>query len=132
MMDNKIKRLGDAELEIMLVIWGAKEPVTSNYVQKHLNGRRNWALSTLMTTLARLADKGFVSCDRSTRTNYYSAIISEEDYKAREGSSFLQRLYGNSLQNFVTSLYDSKKINDSDLTELRKVIDDIERRDSNA
>lgn len=131
-MDNKIKRLGDAELEIMLVIWDAGGPVTSSYVLEHLRGRRNWALSTLMTALARLADKGFVSCDRSTRTNYYSTIISEEDYKAREGSSFLEKLYGNSLRNFVTSLYDSKKINDTDLTELRKVIDDIERRDGNA
>ena len=125
-MNDKIKRLGDAELEIMLVIWDTSEPVTSNYILKRLHGRRNWALSTLMTTLARLANKGFVYCDRSTRTNYYSALISAQDYKAKESRSFLERLYGNSFQNLVTSLYDSNTINDEDLSDLRKLIDKIE------
>jgi BlaI family penicillinase repressor len=131
-VNDKIKRLGDAELEIMLVIWDTSEPVTSNYILEHLQGRRNWALSTLMTTLARLADKGFVYCDRSTRTNYYSALISAQDYKAKESRSFLERLYGNSLQNLVTSLYDSNTISDDDLSNLRKLIEEIEGRNNRA
>ncbi|NLT57933.1 MAG: BlaI/MecI/CopY family transcriptional regulator [Clostridiales bacterium] len=121
-MDKKIRRLGDAELEIMLVIWDAKAPVTSGYVLERLHNR-HWKLSTLMTVLARLVDKGFVCCDRSTRTNYYSALIEEQAYKAKEGSSFLEKLYGNSLQNLVTSLYDGKAIDDVDLSELRRMID---------
>jgi BlaI family penicillinase repressor len=130
-MKEKIKRLGDAELEIMMVLWNSSEPVTSNYILEQLRGRRNWVLSTLMTTLARLSDKGFVYCDRSTRTNYYSALISAREYKAKESRSFLERLYGNSLQNFVASLYESNTIDEDDLSELRKLIDDIERRNKN-
>jgi predicted transcriptional regulator len=90
-----------------------------------LKKRRKWTLPAVMTALARLCDKGFVHCDRTTRTNYYSALISEKDYKASEGSSFLEKLYGNSLQNLVTSLYDSKAIDGKDLSELRKMIDGI-------
>ena len=131
-MDEKIKRLGDAELEIMLVVWESKESVTSNYVLERLHNRRGWKLSTLMTILARLAEKGFIHCDRSTRTNYYSALISERDYKAKEGSSFLEKLYGNSLRNLVTSLYDSNAINDMDLSELRKMIDELGGKKDNA
>jgi len=131
-VEEKIKRLGDAELEIMLVIWDVKEPVTSNYVLEKLHNRRNWKLSTLMTILARLAEKGFVYCDRSTRTNYYSALISEKDYKAKESSSFLEKLYGNSLQNLVTTLYDSNAIDDTDLSELRKMIDELGGKKDNA
>ncbi len=127
-MNEKIKRLGDAELEIMLVVWDALEPVTSNYILERLHGRRNWALSTLMTTLARLSDKGFIYCDRSTRTNYYSALISAQEYRAKESRSFLERLYNNSVQNLVTSLYNSNTINDDDLSELRKLIEEIEGR----
>lgn len=131
-MENNIKRLGDAELEIMLVIWDTSESVTSNYILERLHARRNWALSTLMTTLERLAKKGFVYCDRSTRTNYYSALISAQDYKAKESRSFLERLYGNSLQNLVTNLYDSNTISDEDLSDLRKLIEKIERRNNHA
>lgn len=122
-----MKKLGDAELEIMLILWDAIEPVTSSYVLERLKGKRNWALSTLMTILARLVDKDFVYCDRSTRTNYYSALIAEKDYKASESSSFLKRLYNNSIQNFVTSLYDSNTITDDDLISLRDMIDKLER-----
>lgn len=131
-MEKKIKRLGDAELEIMLIVWEADEPVTSKYVLERLHNRRNWKLSTLMTILSRLAEKGFIYCDRSTRTNYYSALISEKEYKAKEGSSFLEKLYGNSLQNLVTSLYDSNAINDTDLSELRKMIDELGGKKDNA
>ncbi len=131
-MNDKIKKLGDAELEIMLILWDAEKPVTSSYVLEHIRGKRSWALSTLMTILARLADKGFVFCDRTTRTNYYSALISEKDYKAKESRSFLERLYGNSIQNFVASLYDSKAINKDDLADLKKMIDDIDRRQGDA
>ena len=55
------KKLGEAELEIMQVIWDAETAVSSNYILKKLQGLRKWQLSTLMTSLTRLADKGFVS-----------------------------------------------------------------------
>jgi predicted transcriptional regulator len=67
-MENKIRRLGDGELEIMMAIWEAGEPVTASCILEQLRGKRKWALSTLMTILARLCDKGFVSCDRSRAT----------------------------------------------------------------
>lgn len=129
---EKRKRLGDAELEIMMVLWDTEEAVTSGYILEHLRGRRNWALSTLMTTLARLAEKGFVHCDRSTRTNFYSPLISARDYRAGESRSFLEKLYGNSLPGLVASLYDSRAISDRDLDELRAFLDQLEKGDHNA
>lgn len=124
-MADTIKRLGDAELEIMMVLWEAENPVTASYILEHIKDKRNWALSTLMTILARLGDKGFVYCDRSTRTNYYTAQIREREYKAKESSSFLEKVFGNSVQSLVVSLYDSKAINREDLNALRDMIDRI-------
>ena len=54
-MGNIRKKLGEAELEIMQVVWDSERPVTSNYILKELQGRRKWQLSTLMTSLSRLA-----------------------------------------------------------------------------
>lgn len=62
------KRLGEAELEIMQILWSAQAPLTARQILQQLGDRRTWALSTLMTALARLGEKGFVRCDRSTRT----------------------------------------------------------------
>ena len=125
-MKNAVKNLGEAELEIMQVIWNSESPVTSTYILNELQEKRKWQLSTLMTSLARLADKGYVSCDRSTGTNLYSFLVSENDYKVREGKHFLERLYDNSIQNMVATLYSNQVIKKSDLEELRKLLDEWE------
>ena len=120
------KKLGEAELEIMQVIWNSEIPVTSNYILKQLQGRRKWQLSTLMTSLSRLIDKGFLSCDRSTGSNLYSWVIPENEYKMRASRHFLEKLYNNSIQNMIASLYSSKAIKSSDVEELREFLDKLE------
>ncbi len=127
-MSNIIKKLGEAEVEIMQVLWDSAPPVTSNYILKELQGRRRWQLSTLMTSLSRLEHKGFISCNRSTGTNLYSAVITESDYKTKAGKHFLEQLYNNSIQNMVASLYNSKAIKESDLAELRSYLDTLESK----
>lgn len=117
-----MKRLGDAELEIMQVIWAAGEPVTSSQIQQRLAGRRGWALSTLMTTLTRLGSKGFVACDRSTRTNYYTALIAQADYKAAESRALLHRLHAGSLRSLAASLCGDESLSAGEAEELRALL----------
>lgn len=129
-MNTFYKKLGEAELEIMQVIWDSASPVTSNYILKQLQGRRKWQLSTLMTSLTRLSDKGFVSCDRSTGSNLYSFLISESEYKTGASTRFLEKLYNNSIQNMVATLYSNKAIKESDVEELRDFLDRIQEEHS--
>ena len=84
-MPNRKTHLGEAELEIMQILWSARQPQTAREILAQLQGKRPWALSTLMTALARLGEKGFVSCDRSTRTNLYTPKVSARDYQAQAG-----------------------------------------------
>lgn len=125
-MNNNIKKLGEAELEIMQVIWNSKNPVTSNYILNELKEHRKWQLSTLMTSLKRLSDKGFASCDRSTGNNLYTFLISENEYKTNESKNFLKKLYNNSIQNMVATLYNNKAVKSSDIKELRDFLDKLE------
>lgn len=120
-----MKNLGEAELEIMQVIWDNGSSVTSNYILRKLEGKRKWSLSTLMTSLARLSAKGFVECDRTTGTNLYSYIISENEYKTNAGTGFLKSLYNNSICNMVASLYNDQKLSDDDISELRNYLDEL-------
>ena len=129
-MAEPTKKLGEAELEIMQVIWNSESPVTSNYILKQLQGRRKWQLSTLMTSLSRLIDKGFLSCDRSTGSNLYSWVIPENEYKTGASRHFLEKLYNNSIQNMIASLYSSKAIKSSDVEELRDFLDKLEAEHS--
>lgn len=125
-MKNTLKKLGEAELEIMQVVWDSGTPVTSSYILKELQGLRKWQLSTLMTSLARLADKGFIHCDRSSGSNLYTSLISEDEYKTGASKHFLEKLYNNSIQNMIATLYSSREIKNSDLEELREFLDKLE------
>ncbi|MEZ3425691.1 MAG: BlaI/MecI/CopY family transcriptional regulator [Lachnospiraceae bacterium] len=125
-MINNTKKLGEAGLKIMQVIWNSQNPVTSNYILNELKEQRKWQLSTLMTSLKRLSDKGFVNCDRSTGNNLYSFLIPENEYKISESKNFLKKLYNNSIQNMVATLYNNKAVKNSDIEELRKFLDKLE------
>lgn len=122
-MSKTIKRLPDSELEIMMIIWEANKSVTSAYVSKKLEGRKDWKITSILTFLSRLVDKGFITSTREGKINIYSAVISEQEYLESESKSFLKKLYGNSLTTFVSTLYKSNAINDDDLLELQEFID---------
>ena len=121
-----MKKLGDAELEIMLAVWEAGEPVPSSYVQEKLRGRRDWALPSILTSLSRLVDKGLLSCQKRGKSNWYHPLVSEKDYKAAEGRGLIDRLYGGSFTGMVASLCDGRAIDEDDLAQLRRYLDTLE------
>ena len=121
-----MKRLGDAELEIMLAVWAAEGPVQSTNVHQQLKRSRGWALPAVITAMNRLIDKGFLACDKQGRSNWYRSLVSEQEYKAAEGRSVIDRLYGSSFTGMVASLYDGRAIGKKDLDELRQYLDELE------
>mgnify|MGYP001351507638 FL=1 len=54
--------------------------------------------------------------------NLYSPLISKIEYQHNESESVLEKLYGNSLKNFVASLYQGKTINPEEIKELNDYI----------
>lgn len=126
MRQDRIKRLGDGELEIMLAVWGAGEPVNSTYIQEKLRGRRDWALPAIITAVNRLIEKGFLEGEKRGRVNYYWPKITEGEYKAAEGRDLLDRLYGGSFAGLAASLVDGKAVGKEDLDELRRYLDKLE------
>lgn len=126
-MKNNLKKLGEAELEIMQAIWSEDAPVTSVAIREKLRGRRDWPLSSLMSSLYRLEEKGYVRCTRSSEMNRYSATVSENDYKAGASENFLKKLYNNSARGLVATLYRNNILKEDDLRDLRDFIDELER-----
>lgn len=128
-MKKIIKRLPDSELEIMMIIWEANQPVTSAYISEKLKDKKKWKITSVLTFLSRLTDKGFLTSRREGKINIYSPIIPEQEYLENESKTFLEKLYGNSLTSLVASLYKSKAVSEEDLTQLRRFIDEETKKD---
>lgn len=122
-----MKKLSDSEFEIMKALWRKNEALTSNQILDEVRGKLDWKLASLMTALARMVEKGYVSCDRSTRTNYYTAVVSEEQYKMEESDSFLEKLYDKSAAKLVASLYHGSRLSGKEVKELREFLDSLEK-----
>ncbi|RSJ63819.1 BlaI/MecI/CopY family transcriptional regulator [Streptococcus gordonii] len=122
-MKISIKRLPDGEFTILKVIWQLQNPTTSAQIMEKLGEDNHWKPQTLLTVLARLTEKGFLESVRKGRERQYTAIISEDEYLEVETSDFLKRYSGHSMGGLVKTLFSSNSLSDSELDELRSLLD---------
>ena len=77
-----------------------------------------------MTANAFAEDKS-----KALKMNLYTPLVSQSDYQAHESQSVLEKLYGNSLKKFVTSLYHGKKISSEEVQDLSEFLKNLEDRE---
>ncbi|MEJ1087193.1 BlaI/MecI/CopY family transcriptional regulator [Microbacterium sp. Mu-80] len=75
--------LGELERAVMDALWDADDSLSAYDVQHRLEADgRTLAATTLLTVLARLEKKGFVTSERSSRPHRYTAVASRADHVA--------------------------------------------------
>ncbi len=115
--------IGDAELEIMKVIWKAKEPITSLDIGKVVENR-GWKKTTIATFLARLVEKGALSADKQGKLYYYTPLISEKEYRKSQTKNLIKTLYNGSIRDFAVSFFEEQKLSEKDIQELKAIFED--------
>ena len=121
-MKDRIRRLPDAEQEVMQAIWGCKAPVARADIEQILFQEHPMALTTLLTLLTRLSEKGFITIEKIGRRSYYTPSVSREEYLASQGKNFFEKLCGRSVCAFAAALCDSG-LSKEELTELRLLLE---------
>ena len=124
---SKIRRLPDAELEIMLLLWQAETAVPRNYFDKALKEEKNWADSTILSLLSRLIDKGFIVSTKQGNKNFYTPLVKKEDYYAVENQRFMKKFYHNSLNQFLVSFSQSNPLSEQEICELHELLDSLKK-----
>ena len=115
--------IGDAELEIMKVIWKSKEPITSLDIGKEVEDK-GWKKTTIATFLTRLVEKGALSADKQGKLYYYSPLISEKEYRKSQTKNLIKTLYNGSVREFAVSFFEEQKLSDKDIQELKAIFED--------
>lgn len=123
---KKIVKLPQAELDIMNCLWDAQERVPRSYFNAKLKDK-NWADSTVLTLLERLAEKGFVGVEKDGKRNIYFAKISKKDYLQVENKSFLSNLYGNSVKKMMASMVDTSDLSNDDIQDLQNLLEKLKK-----
>ncbi len=121
-MNELIRRLPDAELEVMQALWACKPPAARTDIEAILYKTHPMAMTTLLTLLTRLGEKGFLSIEKQGRRSYYTPCVTQKEYLAAQGRTFFQKLCGGSLPTFASALCDSG-LSKEEIAQLRELLE---------
>ena len=122
-MKNPMRRLPDAELEVMQALWRCEPPASRADVAAALPLEHPMAAITLLTLLTRLGEKGFLRTDKEGRRSLYTPLVSQADYLAAQSRTFVQKVCGGSLPAFAAALCDSG-LTREELEQLRALLEE--------
>lgn len=119
-MNNQIKKIPDAELEVMKIIWNNETPISTTKIKEICDeqSKNSWTISTLQTLLNRLIERDFLNTEKRGKERIYSPKIMEAEYLEFETKMFLKKVHGNSFTSLINTLYKSREINKNDIEEL--------------
>ena len=119
------KRISDAELDLMEVLWAADEPLTAAEVSDRLETQRDWSPATVKTMLSRLAAKGAITHREDGRRFLYSPAIERDAYVGRESRRFVERLFGGRLSPLVARLAEEDALDDADIAAIEALLKEL-------
>lgn len=119
-MEKLVSKITESEAEVMRVLWQAGGELPIVDIRKTLELNSKWETSTIKTLLRRLCEKGVVLAVKKG-VFYYRPLVSEQEYNEYTTQNLIDRLYSGSAKNLVASLVGSRKLDDSDIEELRRL-----------
>ncbi len=124
-MTSKSNTIGEAELEIMKVLWRAGKPVNTQYINEAVE-EKGWKRTTISTFLTRLVQKGALSCEKQGKSYYYTPLISQSEYRMSQTKHLIKSLYNGSVKEFAVSLFEEETLSAGDIRELKAIFEDKE------
>ena len=118
MSDNLASKITDSELEVMKLLWCAKDALPVTAIREHLQESKGWEPATIKTLISRLVAKGAVRQEKRN-VYYYSPAISEKEYSSWATKDLITRIFNGKARDLVASLVNSDGLSLEDLAELR-------------
>ena len=112
-------RISEAEWELMKLLW-LESPQTAQELAAKVASV--WAESTVKTLLNRLVQKKALSYEAAGKAFRYSPAITQDECRAAESVSFLNRVFDGSLSPMLAHFVESSQLSDAELAELERLV----------
>jgi predicted transcriptional regulator len=113
--------LTNAEEQIMKVLWKLGQTFFRDLLKEFPDPKP--APTTVMTLLKRMIDKGFVGYKQYGNSREYFPLVKKSDYLADQFKEFISDFFNNSNAQFASFFTNETKLTQSELKELRDLID---------
>ena len=116
----------EVELQILNVLW-AQGPSSVSRIHEALKASRDTGLSTTLKMVQVMTEKGLVIKDDSCRPQIFRPAMSQEEAQTGLVDDLLQRAFGGSVDKLVLRALESKKVSESEINQIKKLIGQFER-----
>lgn len=116
----------EGELAILRVLW-RRGPSTVREVQAELNREQPTGYTTVLKLLQIMTAKGLVRRAQAGRQHIYQTTRSEEETQRQVVEHVLERVFGGAAHKLVLQALASRKATPAELTEIRRLLNDIEK-----
>lgn len=125
---KKKYNLSALEWEIMEVIWriGGTPSVRQVLEAAYPNGEK--AYTTVQTVMNNLENKGFLRKEKIGLVNFYHPLKKKEELISKETGNFVRKVFNGSFQALANYIIASDSLNDEEIADLKKIIDDHEKQ----
>ena len=121
-----MKKLPDSELKVMQIIWDMYKETgkvdAGSMIKAYPKEIGHLKLTTVLTLITRLNEKGFIRTEKQGRINYYIPVIDEDKYKTHAAAEFIENVYKNNPISLISALFDIGAVKKEDIDEFRKQI----------
>ena len=121
------KQLTEVELELMTVLWKLKEG-SVNDVLEQLPKERKLAYTSVSTILRILEQKGILKTRKEGRGHIYIPTLEKKEYEAQTIQHVMKTVFDGAPVALVKQLLNSASLKESDLKELKALIDQAGER----
>ena len=118
---SQLPRISEAEWEIMNICW-ASSPITAQDIIDTLAVTDAWHPKTVKTLLNRLVKKRALGFKRQGRAYLYEPLVAEKNCVTAESESFLDRVFGGSLQPLLAHFVATRKLSSAEIQELKRLL----------
>lgn len=115
----------EAELAILQIVWN-RGPSTVREVHTALRNKGT-GYTTTLKQMQVMTDKGLLQRNERYRSHVYEATIRREQTQLQLTRSLLVRAFDGSAKNLVLGALSLQPISPSELTEIREMLDRVER-----
>ena len=115
------EELTEAEWTIMKVVW-EQEPCTAGAVQEALADTKDWAYSTVKTTMDRMAEKGYLVVERIRNLQLFRSALTDVEAKRAEFRKMLQRAFDGALTTMMQFLIEHEGLSKDEAAQLRRLV----------
>jgi BlaI family transcriptional regulator, penicillinase repressor len=116
-----------SELEILRVLW-ARGPSTVREVHESLSEKRSLGYTTVLKLLQIMTAKGTVRRNKDQRAHVYEACQPAMETKRQLVGDVLQRVFEGSASELMIHALEGRRTSKKELEELRRLLDEHERR----